>query len=85
MSSEVEFFDKLEPLASLVKEKPSPVIQKELIVSPENSTTVHKKLVIKLANEIDLTKTENLAGEIDQKNNLKTIPGASINLIPTER
>jgi hypothetical protein len=34
MSSEHEFFDKLEPLASLVKEKPSPVIQKELIVSP---------------------------------------------------
>jgi hypothetical protein len=34
MSSEDEFFDKLEPLASLVKEKPSPVIQKELIVSP---------------------------------------------------
>jgi hypothetical protein len=57
MSSEDEFFDKLEPLASLVKEKPSSVIQKELIVSPENPTTVHKKL----ANEIDLTKTANLA------------------------
>jgi hypothetical protein len=59
MSSEDEFFDKLEPF----KEKPSPVIQKELIVSPENPTTVHKKLVKILANEIDLTKTENLAGK----------------------
>jgi hypothetical protein len=45
-----------------------------LIVSPENPITVHKKLVKKLVNEINLTKTENLAGEkpqifveIDQK------------------
>jgi hypothetical protein len=57
MSSEDEFFDKLEPIASLVKEKPSPVIQKELIISLKNPTTVlHEKLIKNLANE-NLTKT----------------------------
>jgi hypothetical protein len=93
MSSEDEFFDKLEPIAYSVKEKPPTVIQKELIASPENPTTVLQETLVKnLANEINLTKSGNLLQEnpqnfveFDQKNNLKTIPGASINFIPTKK